>query len=89
VGSSSATGRLCRGPRVLLARDDTPTKRYGPKVQGAGIHHNRTPGPADAQFLYGHIWVTLALVVRRPLWDAIGLPLLATLYVLRQDIPKS
>ena len=47
--------RLPSGPRVLVALDDTPTKRYGPKVQGAGIHHNPTPGPADAKFLYGHI----------------------------------
>ena len=49
--------------RLLLALDDTPTKRYGPKVQGAGIHHNPTPGPADAKYLYGHIWVTLSWVV--------------------------
>jgi hypothetical protein len=32
--------------RLTLAIDDTPTKRYGPFVQGAGIHHNPTPGPA-------------------------------------------
>lgn len=30
--------------RVVLALDDTLTKRYGPKVEGAGIHHNPTPG---------------------------------------------
>src|SRR5262249_19546687 len=30
------------GERLLFALDDTPTKRYGPKVQGAGIHHNPT-----------------------------------------------
>ena len=72
--------------RLLLALDDTPTKRYGPKVQGAGIHHNPTPGPADAKYLYGHIWVTLSWVVRHPLWNTIGLPLLAALYVRRKDI---
>jgi hypothetical protein len=43
--------RLPTGDRILMALDDTPTKRYGPKVQGAGIHHNPTPGPADAKFL--------------------------------------
>ena len=43
------------GDRLLLALDDTPTKRYGPQVEGAGIHHNPTPGPADQKFLYGHI----------------------------------
>jgi len=72
--------------RILLALDDTPTKRYGPKVEGAGIHHNPTPGPAGAAFLYGHVWVTLAWVVRHPRWGAIGLPLLACLYVRKKDI---
>lgn len=37
--------------RVLLAIDDSPTKRYGPKVEGADVHHNPTPGPADQPFL--------------------------------------
>ena len=27
--------------RLTLALDDTPTRRYGPHVQGAGIHHNQ------------------------------------------------
>jgi hypothetical protein len=74
------------GDRVLLGIDDTPTKRYGPHVQGAGIHHNPTPGPADQKFLYGHVWVTLALLVRHPLWACIGLPLRALLYVRQKDI---
>jgi hypothetical protein len=69
------------GERVLLAIDDTPTQRYGPHVEGAGVHHNPTPGPADQQFLYGHVWVTLAWVVRHPFWGTIGLPLRAFLYV--------
>src|SRR4051812_19025919 len=34
--------------RLTLALDDTPTQRYGPQVQGAGIHHNPTPGPAGS-----------------------------------------
>jgi hypothetical protein len=79
---------LPTGPRVLLALDDTPTKRFGPKVQGAGIHHNPTPGPTDQKFLYGHVWVTLAWVVRHSLWGTIGLPLLALLYVRRKDLGK-
>jgi hypothetical protein len=72
--------------RILLALDDTPTKRYGPQVEGAGLHHNPTPGPADQKFLYGHLWVTLAWVVRHPLWGAVGLPLRALLYVRQKDI---
>lgn len=80
--------RLPTGPRVLFAVDDSPTKRYGPQVQGAGIHHNPTPGPADQKFLYGHIWVTISLVVRHPWWDTIGLPLLGLMYVRAKDIVK-
>jgi hypothetical protein len=72
--------------RVLLALDDTPSKRYGPHVEGAGLHHNPTPGPAGAKFVYGHNWVTLAWMVRHPLWGAIGLPLLARLYVRQKDL---
>ena len=78
--------KLAQDGRLLLALDDTPTKRYGPKVQGAGIHHNPTPGPADTKYVYGHIWTTLSLVVRHPLWGTIGLPLLAALYVRRKNI---
>jgi hypothetical protein len=74
------------GERILLAIDDTPTKRYGPQVEGAGIHHNPTPGPADQRFVYGHVWVTMALVVRHALWGTIGLPLWALLYVRQKDI---
>jgi hypothetical protein len=81
-----ATAVVPVGEQVLLGLDDTPTKRYGPHVEGAGIDHNPTPGPADQKFLYGHIWVTLAWVVRHPLWGALGLPVRALLYVRRQDV---
>jgi hypothetical protein len=67
--------------RLLFGLDDTPTKRYGKQVEGAGIHHNPTPGPAEQKFLYGHLWVTLAWLVRHPRWGTIGLPLAALLYV--------
>ena len=67
------------GDRILLGLDDTPTKRYGPHVEGAGIHHNPSPGPADQKFLYGHIWVTIAWLACHPRWGAIGLPLRALL----------
>lgn len=81
-----AFDRIVPSGRVLLAIDDTPTKRYGPKVEGAGLHHNPTPGPAGAKLLYGHNWVTLAWVVRHPVWGTIGLPFLARMYVRRKDI---
>jgi hypothetical protein len=74
--------------RLIFALDDTPTKRYGPKVQGAGIHHNPTPGPAGSKFLYGHSWVVLSRLVRHTASGVIGLPLLGHLYVRKKDVPK-
>jgi hypothetical protein len=65
--------------RWLFALDDTPTQRYGPEIEGAGIHHHPTPGPADQKFLYGHVWVTVAWVIRQPCWGVSGLPLQALL----------
>ena len=74
-------------PRITLALDDTPTQRYGPHVQGAGIHHNPTPGPANASHVYGHIWVVLGLLATHPSWGVIALPLLARLYVRKKNLP--
>ena len=70
-----------------FALDDTPTARYGPCVQGAGIHHNPTPGPAGEKYVYGHIWVCLAWLARHPAWDTLALPLRALLYVRAKDVP--
>jgi DDE superfamily endonuclease len=73
--------------RLTLALDDTPTERYGPHVQGAGIHHNPTPGPAGSPYLYGHVFVVLGLLVTHPAWGVIALPLLSRLYVRKKDLP--
>jgi hypothetical protein len=73
--------------RLTLALDDTPTKRYGRHVQGAGIHHNPTPGPAGSPYVYGHVFVVLALLVAHPAWGVVALPLLARLYVRKKDLP--
>jgi hypothetical protein len=77
---------LVRMERLVLAIDDTPTARYGPEVQGAGLHHNPTPGPANSPFVYGHVWVVLAVVAAHPLWGVVALPLLARLYIRRKDL---
>ncbi len=77
---------------LRLVIDDSPTKRSGPKVEGADVHHNPTPGPADQPFLYGHVWVTISLALRHPKWGALALPLWAMLYVRKRTmatIPKS
>jgi hypothetical protein len=74
--------------RLIFGIDDTPTPRYGPLVQGAGIHHNPTPGPAGSPFVYGHVFVVIALLACHPLWGTIALPLLARLYVRKKDLPS-
>jgi hypothetical protein len=72
--------------RLTLALDDTPTPRYGPHVQGAGVHHNPTPGPAGSPYVYGHVFVVLGLLATHPAWGVIALPLLARLYVRKKDL---
>jgi len=78
--------RFC--DRILLGLDDTPTSRYGKHVEGAGVHHNPTPGPADGKWMYGHSWVCLAWLARHPASGVIGLPLRSELYVRQVDVPK-
>src|SRR5215212_4432197 len=73
--------------RLTLALDDTPTKRYGPHVQGAGVHHNPTPGPAGSPYVYGHVFVVLGLLVTHKSWGTVALPLLSRLYVREKDLP--
>jgi len=77
---------VASAPRLLFALDDTPTPRYGPYVQGAGTHHNPTPGPAGSPFVYGHVWVVLGLLAAHPTWGTLPLPLLARLYIRRKDL---
>jgi hypothetical protein len=72
--------------RLTFALDDTPTSRYGPQVQGAGVHHNPAPGPAGGPFVYGHVWVVLAVLARHAEWGVVALPLLARLYVRAKDL---
>jgi DDE superfamily endonuclease len=77
---------VASAPRLTFALDDTPTPRYGPYVQGAGTHHNPTPGPAGSPFVYGHVWVVLGLLAAHPTWGTVALPLLARLYVRQKDL---
>jgi hypothetical protein len=77
---------VAAAPRLVLGLDDTPTQRHGPKVLGAGVHHNPTPGPAGGPFVYGHVWVVLGLLVAHPLGGVVALPLLARLYIRRKNL---
>jgi hypothetical protein len=74
--------------RLLLGIDDTPTARYGPQVEGAGRHHNPSPGPAGEKFIYGHNWVVLAALGQHPDCGTVALPLQAQLYIRQTDLAK-
>ena len=88
ISTALAVKPLLPRKRLLLAIDDTHTSRYGPMVEGCGIHHNPCPGPAGGKYIYGHVWVTLAALARHDDWGTIALPLQARLYVRRADLPK-
>ncbi len=79
---------LVKGERLIVAIDDTPTPRWGPCVEGAGIHHNPTPGPAGEKYVYGHVWVTLAALVKHPAWGTRALPLSSKVYIRRKDVAE-
>lgn len=74
------------GTPLVFAIDDSPTRRYGPHVEGAGKHHNPTPGPAGSKFRSGHVGACLARLVQHPRWGAIALPILSHLYIRANDI---
>ena len=83
-------GKFDPGPggRLMVAIDDSPTERYGKHVEGAGVHHDPTPGPAGGEWLYGHNFVAVALLQTHRLWGVIALPLRSLLYVRQVDVPK-
>src|SRR5262249_50500202 len=74
--------------RLLVGIDDSPTARYGPFVEGCGIHRNPTPGPAGEKHVYGHVWVILSALAQHEDWGTIPLPLQAQLYIRATDIDK-
>jgi hypothetical protein len=84
----AAVGPVLQARRLLVAIDDTPTTRYGPCVEGAGIHHNPSPGPAGFQHVYGHVWVVLAALAKHQDWGSIALPWQAQLYIRAGDVAK-
>jgi hypothetical protein len=73
---------------IRIVLDDSPTKRYGRKIEGAGWHHNPTPGRTDAKTCFGHSWVVAVLVVTHPAFGEISLPIAAELYLRQKEIDK-
>jgi hypothetical protein len=73
---------------IRLVLDDSPTKRYGRKIEGAGYHHNPTPGRTNAKTCFGHSWVVAVLVVTHPAFGEISFPIAAELYLRQKEIDK-
>lgn len=48
-----------------MAIDDSPTKRFGPCVEAANIHHNPTPGPGDGTSWLIGLGATVVTRLRR------------------------
>jgi DDE superfamily endonuclease len=84
----AAVQPVLKAKRLLAGIDDTPTPRYGPCVEGAGIHHNPSPGPAGQKHVYGHVWVVLAALAKHQDWGTIALPVQAQLYIRAADVAK-
>jgi len=88
ISTVLAVKPLLSRKRLLLAIDDTHTSRYGPMVEGCGIHHDPCPGPAGGKYIYGHVWVTLTALAKHEDWGTIALPLQGQLYIRKADLPK-
>jgi hypothetical protein len=48
---------------------------------------DRRPHRSHGKYVYGHVFVVLALLVAHPSWGVVALPLLARLYVRKEDLP--
>ena len=83
LSGSRAMGRARRWSSPSTTRPPSGTGRTS---RALGKHHNPTPGPAGSPFLYGHVWVCLARLVRHSLWGAIALPILSHLYIRAKDV---
>ena len=73
---------------IRLVLDDSPTKRYGRKIEGAGYHHNPTPGRTNAKTCFGHSWIVAVFVLTHPAFGEISLPIAAELDLRHKEIDK-
>ena len=66
---------------IELVIDDSPIKRYGRKVEGAGRMHDPTNPHCRNATCYGHSLVMVGMIARRPLFGRICLPVGWKFYV--------
>ena len=77
---------------IFLSLDDTLCRKRGRKVFGAGMHYDPLISSRGKKLVaWGHNWVTLAVVVRFPLWPdrPFSLPILFRLYLNEKTSTKS
>ena len=86
-GGHGGLSAPCQQQQCACQQQQTVWLGNGPG-EGAGVHHNPTPGPADGKWLYGHNWVALAWLATHPVWGVIAMPLRSMLYVREVDVPK-
>jgi len=77
---------LQRETVIRLALDDSPIKRYGPKIEGAGYMHDPTNVIDKSATCYGHSWVVLSQIVNHSEWGTISLPFRWRFYVRKDDL---
>ena len=77
---------LYKVAEIKLIVDDTPIKRYGKKVQGAGLHHNPTDKANANSCCYGHSLVMISIVIEHSRWKSISTPLRWRFYVRKEDL---
>jgi SRSO17 transposase len=71
------------GLELVVAVDDTLTRKNGKRIWGAAMHHDPLRSTARRkQFSFGHSWVVLSLQIPLPFLGGrrIGLPILFRLY---------
>jgi hypothetical protein len=77
---------------IELAVDDTLCRKRGLTVYGTGMHHDPLiSSRAKPLTSWGHDWVVLTLIVRRPFWAPTkvwSLPIACRLYRNRQGLTK-
>ena len=73
---------------VRLALDDSPIKRYGPKIEGAGYMHDPTNDTGKNAVCYGHSWVVISLIVKHAQWGTISLPFRWNYYIRKDDLEQ-
>lgn len=79
---------LQQATSVRFALDDSPIKRSGPKIEGAGLMHDPTNATNKNAICYGHSLVMLSLIVDHPKWGTTSLPFLWSFYVRKDDLPQ-